>query len=334
MAKQCGIIKLTGTIGGITFYKTKDGYFARTKGGVTGERFQTDAKFTRSRENASEFGRAGAAGGVFRKALKGVFAGATDRQSNGRLTRVLMEVLQGDTIHARGQRRIQDGNLNLLRGFEPLGGAPLSATLAASFRGAIDRHTGTATIQMPTFDPSRDIEAPAGATHFNLVAVRVKADFEARISDVTSRSTSIMSVSGGRQPAWNPVLDSTGTIPANLPIILMLGIQFYQKVNGMLYPLANGAHQALTIIAVDDGKATVTESAIPETSRMRDDLSLAPVSKVSPAQSPRVSVLRARCGRGSLSPSSFRNLRTPSARRRIADRPPCRRSDIKVHSPP
>ena len=34
MAKQKGIIKLKGTIGDITFYKTQDGYLAREKGGI------------------------------------------------------------------------------------------------------------------------------------------------------------------------------------------------------------------------------------------------------------------------------------------------------------
>ena len=34
MAKQTGIIKLKGTIGDISFYKSADGHLARSKGGV------------------------------------------------------------------------------------------------------------------------------------------------------------------------------------------------------------------------------------------------------------------------------------------------------------
>ena len=62
MARQTGIIKLEGTIGDISFYKTRDGHLARTKGGVGGERIQNDPAFQRTRENGQEFGRAGAAG--------------------------------------------------------------------------------------------------------------------------------------------------------------------------------------------------------------------------------------------------------------------------------
>ena len=55
MAKQKGILKLDGTIGGITFYKSQDGYLAREKGGVDGNRIATDPNFQRTRENGSEF---------------------------------------------------------------------------------------------------------------------------------------------------------------------------------------------------------------------------------------------------------------------------------------
>ena len=58
MARQKGLIKLDGTIGGITFYKSKDGYLAREKGGVCADRIAKDPNFQRTRENGEEFGRA------------------------------------------------------------------------------------------------------------------------------------------------------------------------------------------------------------------------------------------------------------------------------------
>ena len=53
MARQSGIIKLKGTIGDITFYKSKDGYLARQKGGVDKERFHTDPKSQRGKTQQS-----------------------------------------------------------------------------------------------------------------------------------------------------------------------------------------------------------------------------------------------------------------------------------------
>ena len=62
MARQKGIIKLQGTIGGVSFYRTQDGYLAREKGGVDGQRIANDPAFQRTRENGNEFGRAGKGG--------------------------------------------------------------------------------------------------------------------------------------------------------------------------------------------------------------------------------------------------------------------------------
>ena len=70
MARQKGIIKLKGTIGDITFYKTQDGHLAREKGGIDASRIASDPAFQRTRENGSEFGRAGKAGKMLRTALR------------------------------------------------------------------------------------------------------------------------------------------------------------------------------------------------------------------------------------------------------------------------
>ncbi|EIA08653.1 hypothetical protein HJ01_02375 [Flavobacterium frigoris PS1] len=53
MARQNGIIKLKGTIGDITFYKTKDGHLAREKGGIDAKGIATDPAFQRTRENGA-----------------------------------------------------------------------------------------------------------------------------------------------------------------------------------------------------------------------------------------------------------------------------------------
>lgn len=69
MARQKSIIKLDGTIGGITFYKSQDGYLAREKGGVSADRIKNDPAFQRTLENGLEFGRTGNAGKVLRNSI-------------------------------------------------------------------------------------------------------------------------------------------------------------------------------------------------------------------------------------------------------------------------
>jgi hypothetical protein len=70
MARQSGILPIEGTIGNITFFKSKDGYMVRQKGGVPADKILTDPAFQRTRENNAEFGRAGKACRLFRNVFR------------------------------------------------------------------------------------------------------------------------------------------------------------------------------------------------------------------------------------------------------------------------
>src|SRR3954453_16056572 len=118
MAKQSGIVPLNGTLGNITFYKSKDGFLARDKGSLNANRIASDPAFQRTRENGAEFGRAGKAGKMIRSAFRSVLQNASDSGMVGRLTRDLMKVIQADTTSVRGQRNVIDGEAELLQGFD------------------------------------------------------------------------------------------------------------------------------------------------------------------------------------------------------------------------
>jgi len=51
MAQQKGILPVKGTLGNLTFYKSKDGYLIREKGGLDAKRIASDPAFQRTREN-------------------------------------------------------------------------------------------------------------------------------------------------------------------------------------------------------------------------------------------------------------------------------------------
>ena len=118
MARQKGIIKLKGTIGDITFYKTQDGHLAREKGGIDASRIANDPAFQRTRENGSEFGRAGKAGKLMRTAFRGALLKAADGRMVSRLTQRMIKVIQADSTSDRGMRNVIDGEAELLFGFE------------------------------------------------------------------------------------------------------------------------------------------------------------------------------------------------------------------------
>ena len=154
MARQKGIIKLEGTIGDISFYKSKDGHLARTKGGVEADRIKNDPTFQRTRENGKEFGRAGKAGKLLRTSLRQYLQKAADSRMVSRLTRDLVKVVKSDQTNERGERTAMDGDLTLLKGFEFNVEGKLGSTFYTSYEVNVDRTTGELIVSVPSFSPA------------------------------------------------------------------------------------------------------------------------------------------------------------------------------------
>lgn len=248
MAKQKGIIKLTGTLGDITFVKTQDGYLAKEKTSVDGTRIASDDAFIRTRENASEFGRAGKAVKLLRIAIRTLLLNAKDRRSSSRLVSEMMKVVKADSTNARGMRNVADGDTALLQGFEFNSNAVVSSTLFAQYTPTINRVTGLLDVTIPSFTPITDLVAPVGATHFKIVSAGAEIDFEA--------GTYVESNSASTVLPWNEAatgaitLSNAVTASSTQPLFLLLGIQFFQQVNGVNYSLKNGAFNALSLVKV------------------------------------------------------------------------------------
>ena len=232
MARQKGIIKLKGTIGDITFYKTQDGHLAREKGGIDASRIASDPAFQRTRENGSEFGRAGKAGKILRTALRALLLNSADGRMVSRLTQAMVKVIQADVTSLRGQRNVIDGEAELLSGFEFNIRGKLGTSLFAPFVGVIDRVTGDITVDLASFVPSNMIAAPTGTTHFKIISAGAEVDFEAETFVEAHSETAILPWDALPTAAINHV---NAVTPASTnPLFLALGVEFYQEVNGQM----------------------------------------------------------------------------------------------------
>lgn len=249
MAEQSGIIPLKGTIGKITFYKTRDGYLAREKTSTNAEKIATDPAYARTRENNAEFGVAGKAGRLLRSCLKGLTQTASDSRMTGRLTRELLKVVKTDTTNGRGKRLVTDGNLILLEGFEFNQAGKLGTSLFAPFTATINRVAGTLEVVLDPFIPVNMVSAPPGSTHFKLVSGGAAVDFNQQQYTVDTNSTAAL--------PWDHTATATITLSNSVtpgsthPLFLVLGIEFYQEVNGDMYPLKNGAFNPLAVVKVE-----------------------------------------------------------------------------------
>ncbi|HEY5407793.1 MAG TPA: hypothetical protein VIJ92_11930 [Ginsengibacter sp.] len=250
MAQQKGIIPLNGTIGNITFYKSKDGYLAREKGGIDARRIASDPAFQRTRENGMEFGRAGKAGKYLRDAVRSLLQNASDSKMVSRLTRKMMEVLKADELSARGDRNVTGGKPGLLEGFEFNINGKLNSTLYAPYTATIDRASGLLSVDIPAFVPGNMITAPAGTTHFRIKTAGAEVDFKegTHVSEVGNLADIALNndISNALSQTHNVTAGSTKTL------FILLGVDFFQEVNGSMYSLKNGAFNALSIIKVSE----------------------------------------------------------------------------------
>lgn len=248
MAKQNSLIKIKGTLDDLTFYKTRDGYLVRTKGGITKERILNDPAFARTRENGKEFGHLAKSGKLIRTALRQMLQKAKDSRVTTRLTQTLAKVKNEDIVSLRGDRNVgigldTDAGKAILKDFDFNNQATLHSMFFASF--TVDTSTGA--IAMDNFNPSNDMLYPTEATHVQLSSGFARLDFTNYQFEMSSSTVVNLAI--------NSTSQSVNLTPSNVPSLAghglhVLLLEFFQEVNGTSYALKSGAYNVLHIVAV------------------------------------------------------------------------------------
>ncbi len=248
MAQQTGLIKIEGTLGDLTFYKSQDGLLVKTKGGVSAERIASDPAFVRTRENGQEFANAARAGKLLRDTVRVLMQTAADNRVTARLTKLMTEIKNYDSTSPRGQRNVGvamalPAVMQMLQGFEFNVNAMLGSIVYAS--GDVDFITGVASI--PAITPINDLSYPDGATHVSFSGAYAVVDFATGNSEIFYTNKVNLAIDG--------TTSAVTLTPTSLPTIAgtkvyLLQIEFFQEVNAIQYTLKNGAYNALAIVKV------------------------------------------------------------------------------------
>ena len=251
MARQDGLIKLNGTLGGITFYKgqAKEGrtHLAKTKSGVDGDRIKNSPNFARTRENMSEFGRAAQDGKLIREAFAAQLRSVSDNTIVYRLVKQLRDVQDLDGVNARGARQVLAENIGAMTGFQFNQKTKLDAVF--NFDIASVFASPNINFTVPVHVPVTAVRAPQGATHykinvagaaFNLVTGTVKANAEASSVEIP--------VGDVAEQAELPLAAGLAGAEAGDLMLGIVSVEFYQEVNGNFYLLANGAYTPMQVV--------------------------------------------------------------------------------------
>lgn len=246
MARQSGLIKIKGTLDNVSFYKTKDGHLARMKTSVDAKRIATDPAFERTRENNAEFGNSASAGKLLRDAVRPLAMNASDGRVTSRMTQVMSKIKNLDATSDRGARNVAIGITDpaaagYMKGFEFNKIAKLSSILFSTY--AVDGVTGI--ISLTNLNPLNDIVVPSGATHVTFSGGFAGIDFSIGDRELFKTNQENFAIDGTLQ-----TFDLTPLgVPTMTNKIIILKMEFYQEINGMQYPLKNGAYNALQIVS-------------------------------------------------------------------------------------
>ncbi len=259
MARQKGLLKYTGNLGGISHYRQKgvSGHLARMANGPSAEQIASDPAFRRTRENNKEFQGCAQVG----KDLRGFFAklikSSADSFITGRLVKVLKQVNLADGVNPRGQRSIAISLApEKLRFFEFNRNLSLDTVFSPDYAVTENGSKNEATVDVQPFTPVDEMDIPAGATHFRLIlAIASLSDYayepiEKNYQPVNPDENGLQATAFSpylpvsQDIAANTVLTATlaggPAISATTGLVCALGVEYYQEVNGVHYLFAQG----------------------------------------------------------------------------------------------
>jgi len=246
MAKQSSLLKITGKLDDLIFYKTRDGYVVRRKYAGTGKRVKHDPAYERFREHQSEFGRAGKAARLIRTALYSQLHETADYQMTSRLVRDLHAIIRSDTVNLRGMRTITDGNIKLLEGFDFNINAPFKRVFHAPYNITVDNSGRSFILHLPAFTPAKTISFPEYATHAELCATAVALNFDEENYDLRTTEKLRLQKTDSTTPDLSWPLPAP-TKPDDI-MCVALSLRFFQNVNNNLLPLMNSLNNSLSLI--------------------------------------------------------------------------------------
>lgn len=243
MARQKGIVRLHGTLGGINFYDRSGESLARGSGG--GFNKHSAKKYRRIQEQIEEMTAASVTNKVFKQSFISLLTGYRDGTLHYRLQSLFMRIKDLDTLSGRGQRTVANGietpyGKRLLKDFDftPKRSVLVNGTLAFDWT--------TYTLTVSQFDIA-NAGIPNTADVMGLLLLTVRFDFEA-LTFVTEKSALLEL---GRDFGGNTFSLQTAALPDGDGLqFAMLRVGYYQQVNGVNYLLPGDGQFGLGIVGV------------------------------------------------------------------------------------
>lgn len=251
MAKQIGF-KFSGSMGGVTFYQMNGQGYARQKKQSDKKRFHQKGRYEGAKRMNEEFAQASRMSAAFRYALAPMLNGINTGYLPSRLTALFRKVIATDPVNGLGERQLFQGDIELLEGMEMGHSQRLDRQLTR--RPGIQVSPESQTVKLD-FSQTGTIDKkslPEGATHYRMVPalVLLAEDTTSSANSHFDEGLEFIPIGEDMAKLGTVNLEYTAS-PAERLLHVLLGIYYYQEVNGKFHPLqGSGALRTLKVVRV------------------------------------------------------------------------------------
>jgi len=247
MAKNQSIVRLSGSIDGVTYVETKTGKQSRSRSSLNKAKMDANPKFRKIRMIQRELTGYSRYGALLRLGIRSELRRVKSFRGVQRLNKRMVFIKNNDVTNRLGQRNVATGLLtvegrNYMKNFDFYGMTTVSGLLQRSFD--LDLSVGEARIA--DFDVARDLIAPANCSHVAFKSVMIGLDFDLGVESTTRSGVFTM-------PLDAPVADlilKTVTLPTvTANVFYLVQILFYEEISGFL-ELTELDSAAFTVIEV------------------------------------------------------------------------------------
>lgn len=249
MARQESTLKFTGTIGDITGFKTKNGYFTRRKSSLNGDKIKNSPGSENTRKENNEFKSVSPSAALVKHAFLEDIREAYEGSMHNRLVQIMSKVRHQDLEHPKGWKNVATGITQetgkvQLRGFE----FNKYAHLGSIFSNNYSLNTSEGLLSINKLNPLIEFKSPKEASVAGLSMYWSRIDFEAFERHTVSSDEVMISLADN-------YLDLVINIPeppvGNGTNVFVLKLVYYQEINGLYYLLNNREFCSAKIIGVD-----------------------------------------------------------------------------------
>lgn len=254
MAKNIGLIKISGRVGDLQFFAKDGKTYVGLSSSLSKDRIAKDPAFKRTRENMSEFGGSASVSKALREYLIPM-RHLIEKQLHNRFVKMVRELINTGSGN-RGSRKVEFSlNKAEIEGFELNSSTKISEVMFTTNDLVTNVDRNQLTLTVAEFLPSDYLLIPEGATHFRVyLAGLAISDFapvgvKKRYRPINSTQHGKFALGATAEISVDSLVVGGISLTVDLPgapvldpevsLAGMLGIEFLQAVNGSFYQLAS-----------------------------------------------------------------------------------------------